>query len=134
MTREEKNPVSGLAGALAALLIGIPALRIKGLFLAVTTLAFAVTLDSFLLNPVNFPDQVPDNVNPPIFWDRFDGAEQLVLYNFALGLLVLSLLLSNALRRTRWGRVFQATKDNEKTSRLMMGGKELTRAPRSTRT
>lgn len=108
--------IAGLAGALAALLIGIPALRIKGLFLAVTTLAFAVTLDSFLLNPVNFPDQVPDNVNPPIFWDRFDGAEQLVLYNFALGLLVLSLLLTNALRRTRWGRVFQATKDNEKTA------------------
>ena len=108
--------IAGLAGSLAALLVGLPALRIKGLFLAVTTLAFAVTLDSFLLNPVNFPDHVPDNVNPPIFWDRFDGAEQLVLYHFALGLLVLSLLFSNALRRTRWGRVFQATKDNEKTA------------------
>ncbi|MDY7104657.1 MAG: ABC transporter permease [Actinomycetota bacterium] len=108
--------IAGLAGAAAALIIGVPALRIKGLFLAVTTLAFAVTLDSFLLNPVNFPDQVPDNVNPPIFWDRFDGSEQLVLYNFALGLLIVSLLLTNALRRTRWGRVFQATKDNEKTA------------------
>jgi len=108
--------IAGIAGALAALLVGLPAMRIKGLFLAVTTLAFAVTLDSFLLNPVNFPDYVPDSVNPPIFWDRFDGAEQLVLYNFALGLLVVALLLSNALRRTRWGRVFQATKDNEKTA------------------
>jgi branched-chain amino acid transport system permease protein len=108
--------IAGLAGALTALLIGLPALRIKGLFLAVTTLAFAVTLDSFLLNPVNFPDQVPDDVNPPIFWDRFDGAEQLVLYRFALGLLVVALLLTNALKRTRWGRVFQATKDNERTA------------------
>lgn len=108
--------LAGLAGALTALVVGLPALRIKGLFLAVTTLAFAVTLDSFLLNPVNFPDQVPDNVNPPIFWERFDGAEQLVLYYFALGLLVVALLLSNALRRTRWGRVFQAAKDNEKTA------------------
>jgi branched-chain amino acid transport system permease protein len=65
---------------------------------------------------VNFPDQVPDNVNPPIFWDRFDGAEQLVLYRFALGLLVVALLLTTALKRTRWGRVFQATKDNERTA------------------
>ena len=108
--------IAGAAGALTALVVGIPALRIRGLFLAVTTLAFAVTLDSFLLNPVNFPAQVPDNVNPPIFWDRFDGSEQLVLYYFGLGLLVVALLLSNALRRTRWGRVFQAAKDNEKTA------------------
>lgn len=108
--------IAGLAGALTALVVGLPALRIKGLFLAVTTLAFAVTLDSFLLNPVNFPEQVPDDVNPPIFWDRFNGAEQLVLYRFALGLLVVALLLTNALRRTRWGRVFQATKDNERTA------------------
>lgn len=108
--------IAGAAGAVTALLVGLPALRIKGLFLAVTTLAFAVTLDSFLLNPVNFPGQIPDDVNPPIFWDRFDGAEQLVLYYFALGLLVVALVLTNALRRTRWGRVFQATKDNEKTA------------------
>ncbi|MFP5579793.1 MAG: ABC transporter permease [Acidimicrobiia bacterium] len=108
--------IAGIAGALTALLVGLPALRIKGLFLAVTTLAFAVTLDSFLLNPVNFPDQVPDNVNPPVFWDRFDGSEQLVLYRFALGLLIVALLLTTALKRTRWGRVFQATKDNERTA------------------
>lgn len=108
--------VAGLAGAATALVVGIPALRIKGLFLAVTTLAFAVTLDSFLLNPVNFPDYVPDNVSPPIFWDRFDGSEQLVLYYLGLGLLVVALLFSNALRRTRWGRVFQAVKDNEKAA------------------
>lgn len=108
--------IAGLVGALAALLIGLPALRIKGLFLGVTTLAFAVTLDSFFLNPVNFPDFVPDNVQPPILWDRFDASEQLPLYYMGLGTLILGILLSTSLRRSRWGRALHAVKENEKTA------------------
>ena len=60
------------AGALVAVLIGLPALRIKGLYLAVTTLAFAVALDSYFLNPVNFPKLVPDRVIRVWVWKRFD--------------------------------------------------------------
>lgn len=108
--------IAGAAGAVAALLIGLPALRIRGLFLAVTTLAFAVTLDSYLLNPVNFSTLVPDNVNPPILWDRFNASEQLVQYYLGLGVLIVGLLLTNALRNSRWGRILQAVKDNEKTA------------------
>ena len=108
--------IAGIAGALAAMIIGLPALRIRGLFLAVTTLAFAVALDSFFLNPVNFPDFVPDDVNPPILWDRFDAAEQLVLYYLGLGVLTVGILLTLALKRTRWGRILQAVKENEKTA------------------
>lgn len=108
--------VAGVVGALAALLVGLPAMRIQGLFLAVTTLAFAVALDSFFLNPVNFPSAVPDNVNPPIFWDRFNGSEQLPLYYLGLGVLVVGIMLTASLRRTRWGRVLHAVKENEKTA------------------
>lgn len=108
--------IAGAVGAAAALLIGLPALRIQGLFLAVTTLAFAVALDSFVLNPVNFPNAVPDNVNPPILWDRFDGSEQLPLYYLGLGTLTVGLLLTTSLRRSRWGRILHAVKENEKTA------------------
>lgn len=108
--------IAGAVGAATALLIGLPALRIQGLFLAVTTLAFAVALDSFFLNPVNFPNAVPDNVNPPIFWDRFDGSEQLPLYYLGLGTLAVGIALTASLRRSRWGRVLHAVKENEKTA------------------
>src|SRR2546421_5479276 len=37
---------AGAAGAVAALLVGLPALRIRGPFLAVTTLALAVAVNS----------------------------------------------------------------------------------------
>ncbi len=40
---------AGLAGALASLVIGLPALRIRGLFLTVTTLSFALVMPAFLL-------------------------------------------------------------------------------------
>ena len=42
--------LAGAVGAVASVIIGLPALRIRGLFLAVTTLAFAVATSSFLLN------------------------------------------------------------------------------------
>ncbi|HVM53444.1 MAG TPA: ABC transporter permease [Acidimicrobiales bacterium] len=108
--------IAGVVGALTALAVGLPALRIRGLFLGVTTLAFAVALDSFFLNPVNFPDYVPDNVNPPILWDRFDASEQLPMYYLGLGVLTLGIVLTASLRRTRWGRVLHAVKENEKTA------------------
>jgi branched-chain amino acid transport system permease protein len=108
--------IAGAVGALTALIVGLPALRIRGLFLGVTTLAFAVALDSFFLNPVNFPDYVPDNVNPPILWDRFDTSKQLPMYYLGLGVLAVGILLTTSLRRTRWGRVLHAVKENEKTA------------------
>jgi ABC-type branched-subunit amino acid transport system ATPase component/ABC-type branched-subunit amino acid transport system permease subunit len=42
--------LAGVVGAVVSVVIGLPALRIRGLFLAVTTLAFAVMTSSFLLN------------------------------------------------------------------------------------
>ena len=42
--------LAGAVGAVVSVVIGLPALRIRGLFLAVTTLAFAVMTSSFLLN------------------------------------------------------------------------------------
>jgi branched-subunit amino acid ABC-type transport system permease component len=40
---------AGFAGALASLIIGLPALRIRGLFLTVTTLSFALVVPTYFL-------------------------------------------------------------------------------------
>src|SRR5207248_2975442 len=63
---------AGLAGAAAALLVGLPALRIRGLFLAVTTLAFAIALDSYFFNPDKFSSILSINVVRPWLWKRFN--------------------------------------------------------------
>ncbi|MGH9005664.1 MAG: ABC transporter permease subunit, partial [Acidimicrobiia bacterium] len=61
----------GVVGGIIALLVGLPALRIRGLFLAVTTLAFAIALDSYFLNPTYFDAWIPQNLNRGVLWQRF---------------------------------------------------------------
>ena len=51
--------LAGLVGAAVAVVVGLPALRLKGFFLAVTTLAFALATSAYLLNVQHF-SWVPD--------------------------------------------------------------------------
>lgn len=104
--------VAGVAGGVAALLIGLPALRIQGLFLAATTLAFAVALDTFFLNPVNFPNYIPGSITRPDLWDRFPLESEWTLYYLCLGFLALTIVIARGVRRARSGRVLISTRDN----------------------
>lgn len=108
--------VAGAAGAVTALLIGVPALRIQGLFLAATTLAFAVALDSFFLNPNNLPEIVVDGAGRPILWERWPLNDELTFYYLTLGFLLLSALVTYAVRQARSGRALIATKDNRRAA------------------
>jgi branched-chain amino acid transport system permease protein len=103
-------------GALVAVAIGLPALRIRGLYLAVTTIAFAVALDSYFLNPVNFPDFVPSTTLPPVLWKRFDMESQWVRYEFCLAIVALAAMVVRSIRRSRPGRVMIGTRDNERAA------------------
>lgn len=111
--------IAGLAGGVAALVIGLPALRIRGLFLAVTTLSFAVALDSYFLNPVNFDDQLPDDVARPMLWGRIDLESERALYWFTLAVLVVAILGASRIRGARTGRVLVATRDNGRAAAAM---------------
>jgi branched-chain amino acid transport system permease protein len=103
---------AGVAGALVSAIIGIPALRIPGFGLAVATIAFAVSLDAYFLNPVNFPSFVPSQIVRPVLWKRFDLAEQRNVLWVALAGLLLAVAVVRAVRRSRIGRVVIATRDN----------------------
>ncbi len=104
--------VAGIAGGVIALLVGLPALRITGLFLAATTLAFAAALDAFFLNPTNFPDFIPGSVPRPVLWGRFDLESEWVMYYVALVFLVLTIFAAMGIRKARTGRALLATRDN----------------------
>jgi branched-chain amino acid transport system permease protein len=105
--------LSACAGAAAALLVGIPALRIRGLFLAATTLAFAVPVSTFVLNSGYFPSLDPRSVSPPLLLKRFDLSDTRNLYYFAFVALCGALLLTANLRRSRAGRAILSVRDNE---------------------
>ena len=108
--------VSGIVGGVVALLLGLPALRIRGLFLAVTTLAFAVALDSYFLNPTYFNKWIPSPIVRPDLWQRFPLERARAMYFLCLTFLVLFAFLARGVRRARAGRVLIAARDNRRAA------------------
>lgn len=112
--------LSAAVGGIASLLVGIPALRIRGLFLAVTTLAFAIMLDAFVLNQNNFPQFVQTDVARPLILERFDASDRTdgnyIMYVACLVFLVLSIMAALGVRKARSGRVLIATRDNQRAA------------------
>jgi ABC-type branched-subunit amino acid transport system ATPase component/branched-subunit amino acid ABC-type transport system permease component len=111
--------VSAAAGAVVAVLIGLPAFRVKGMFLAVTTLAFAVAMESYLVNPTNFRHWIPSGYDRPVLWKHLDLAGERPMYYLCLAALVAVVLAVHAAQRTRAGRVLRATRDNPRAAAAM---------------
>ena len=102
-----------VAGVLAAVLIGFPALRVRGLFLAVTTLGFAVAARTWLFERSVFlgGDTLAFLPRPRLF--GLDLSSQRAYYYLCLVALVGSVALVVRLRGSGVGRTIIATKDNE---------------------
>jgi ABC-type branched-subunit amino acid transport system ATPase component/ABC-type branched-subunit amino acid transport system permease subunit len=104
-----------ISGAVVALVIGVPALRVPGLFLAAVTLAFAATVQNLFLKPEYVGRLVPDPddvIGRPVLWGRVDTADDRVFYYVCLVGLVLCYLSARSLRSSRSGRVFVGVRDN----------------------
>jgi len=107
-------PVAGVAGAVVAVVIGFPALRLRGLELAVVTLAAAIATTSWLLNP-RFFDWVPSSRVPrPPLLGRFSIESPTAIHHLSLALLLLGLVALKGIRASRTGRALLALRDNER--------------------
>jgi branched-chain amino acid transport system permease protein len=105
--------VGGLVGAGAAVVIGLPALRIRGLFLAVVTLAFALATSSYLLNR-EFIHWLPVNrFDRPLLLGRISLESETRFYYFTVACLFLVIAAVRGLRRSRTGRVLIGVRENE---------------------
>ncbi|HUR49335.1 MAG TPA: ABC transporter permease [Acidimicrobiales bacterium] len=118
--------VAGACGAGVAVLIGLPALRIQGLFLAVTTLAFAFTMTDFVLRRQWFSWLLPEQrafADRPNLYGVFDLTEPTPLgpvnvsadakfYYLCVLFLGLALYLARSLRKNRSGRLLIGVRDN----------------------
>jgi branched-chain amino acid transport system permease protein len=103
--------VAAFTGGLA-MVLGIPALRIRGPFLAVTTLAMALAAERLLFRGPLFRHVIPDHVDRPrlLF---ISLASERNYYFLCLAMLVLSILVVRGLRHSRTGRVLIAARENE---------------------
>ena len=115
--------VALIAGAVVAVLIGIPALRVPGLFLSVVTLAFAATVQYAVLSRAHFSWLLPaDNafITKPLLYGRFDLQSSSVGYYYVcLVLLVLTWLSAWSLRHSRSGRLFIGLRDNQRAAQAL---------------
>lgn len=106
----------GVLGAAVAVIVGLPALRLRGFFLAVTTLGFALATSSYLLNVEHFswvPDPSSVVGRPPLF-GHVDLASQRRYYYLCLAVLALAVLATRGIRHSRTGRVLVALRENER--------------------
>lgn len=104
--------MAALVAAGIAVLLGLPALRIRGLYLAVTTLSFALFMSSYVLVPDRFGSLVPAKLNRPEFL-FLDFNDDRSFFFLCVGFLVLTIFGAQGLRKTRTGRVLIAARDNE---------------------
>ncbi|HKE73790.1 MAG TPA: ATP-binding cassette domain-containing protein [Acidimicrobiales bacterium] len=106
--------LSAVAGAGIALVLGLPALRVSGQFLAVTTLAFAVAMELYFLNPANYTSLLPAAYPRPELWGALDLADERWLYGLGAGLVLAGIYIVHNLRGARAGRTIAATRDNDR--------------------
>jgi branched-chain amino acid transport system permease protein len=110
------------AGAVAAVLIGLPAIRIQGLYLAVTTLSFGYAMENYVLNKGFFlgrallPEGFTASIVRPRLYGRWDLEDNRSYYYVCLAALVLVMAAALAFRSNRSGRVVIAMRDNQRAA------------------
>ncbi len=106
--------LSALAGGAIAVVLGLPALRVSGQFLAVTTLAFAVAMELYFLNPANYASLLPAAYFRPKLWGVANLENERWLYALGVALVVAGVYVVHNLRVARAGRTIAATRDNDR--------------------
>ena len=102
----------GLVAAIAGFIIGLPALRLKGDYLAIVTLAFGEIVKTVLKNILSGGESVGELKNQ-FRYDR--NSLFIIIFIFAL----LTLVVINNLIRSKHGRAIMAVRDNEIAARAM---------------
>lgn len=111
--------IAGVVPAVAGLVVGVPSLRLKGLYLAITTLAFSFIVSAVILAGGKFTggSRGITVARPEIL--GLDLNNEKALYAFCLLAAVLTALVVLNLRRTHVGRAFVAIRDNDIAARAM---------------
>ncbi len=112
-------PMAGVMSAIVGVIIGIPSLRIKGLYLAIATIAAQFIFEYVFMNwesmthgirGINVPD-------PEMFGFQFDTERK--FYFITLFFVVIGTLYARNLIRTKTGRAFIAIRDRDLAAELI---------------
>ena len=107
--------LAGAAAAAVAVVVGLPTLRLDGMFAAVTTLAFALAASGYLLVRAEFSWIPQGQLGVPYLFG-LSLTSQSSVFELCLGVLVLVLVALYGLRHSRTGRVLRALPANQRAA------------------
>jgi branched-chain amino acid transport system permease protein len=113
-------PAGGLMAAAIGAVVGIPSLRIKGLYLAIATLAAQLIIE-WTINRVTWISggfQASIQVPRPVVFG-YVIATQREMYFFLLAFVVLAIVATMNLVRSRVGRAFVAIRDHDIAAQII---------------
>ncbi len=93
--------------------LGYPSLRVKGVYLALTTIGFGEIVRMFLTNFSDFTGGIRGVNDIPAFkLFGIDFREELHMYFLYLAISAVLLLVAHYITNSKWGRVFKGVRDN----------------------
>lgn len=107
-------PAGGLMAAAIGIIVGFPSVRIKGLYLAISTLAAQFIIDWFIIHTPAISGGASASIQVPrpwIFGEQLDT--QVELYLFILSVVTIAIVASLNIARSRIGRAFVAIRDQD---------------------
>ena len=113
-------PICGILAGASSLLLGIPTARLKGIFLAITTLGFSEIVRLVVLNAGDFtrgPMGIPGIPVPTVFGIALNNNFR--LYFLALFLAAVTVFVCRRVLDSRIGRAWMAIREDELAARAM---------------
>jgi branched-chain amino acid transport system permease protein len=105
----------GLLGAVVSLVLGVPSLRLRGVYLAIVTLAFGAACERYLFQ-LDWVRGFRSGIVPRVSFLGLPTTSDRGLYYVALAVLALSMVVVANLRRSDTGRVLFAIRDAEEAA------------------
>lgn len=112
-------PAGGLMAALMGVLVGIPCLRLKGLYLAMATMAFGQVVEHVLITWEGVTGGERGLHMPELSIFGFVLDSDVKMYFFLLIITALLIIAAKNITRTRVGRAFIAIRDRDVAAEVM---------------
>ena len=107
-------PAGGLLAALAAVLIGLPTLRLRGIHFALAMLAYPIVL-RYVLDWLRYQEvMLPRKAQDAAWYMQYDDVR--VYAMLAIALLFVSLCICHLIENSRFGLALRAIKENEQAA------------------
>jgi branched-chain amino acid transport system permease protein len=112
-------PAGGVLACAAGMVVGVPSLRVKGLYLAIATLSAQVILEWIFSNWTGVTGGIRGINVPPASIAGFLLDTDARVYFLLVSVAVVHFVLATNLRRSRWGRAFVAVRDRDVAAEIV---------------